>query len=93
MAVMVQMKDCLDRAFAGKMPAPSKKWKAFVGLSSKTHLPILVLYHYHHKVLEYDINYHVYLHEWWEKRADKRGLDSAKEYLEERYKKLKGDRE
>lgn len=87
MAVMKQMQECLDRAFQDKPPTPSRKWKAFINYHPdyRGHLH---LYHYHHLVLVYDTNTHAIRYQWWEKPADKRGLDSAKEYLEERWRKL-----
>lgn len=82
MVVMKQIEQCLDKAFNKKLPAPSKKWKAFF------HDGLLYVFHYHHLVLVYYPTHHQYLAEWWERPADKRGLDSAKEYLEARWRKL-----
>jgi hypothetical protein len=73
--VMLQIKTCLKQAFEKKEPPSSQKWKAFIRND------ILYLFHYHHKVLVYDVSKKVIIYEWWEKKADKRGLDDAKIWL------------
>lgn len=78
---MKQIKECLDRVFQGTPPLKSKKWKAFVGHWLGKNPNHLFVFHYHHLVLVYDTMEHKVLYEWWERSADKRGLDSAKEYL------------
>lgn len=85
---MKQIDECLTRAFNNKEPLASKKWKAFIGTDKKTHCRVLILFHYHHLVLRYNLDVHEVKYEWWEKPADKRGLDSAKAWLEERRKNL-----
>lgn len=77
---MKQIDECLTRYFEGKEPL-KKKWKA---LPHPKVPNILCLYHYHHLVLVYDTVHHHIEAEWWEKQADKRGLDSAKEWLNRR---------
>ncbi|MEB2277013.1 hypothetical protein LAV82_23625 [Bacillus sp. ILBB4] len=89
---MKQIDECLTREFSGK-PSLKRKWRAFLGTNPKTHCRMLLLYHYHHLILRYDVDHHVVLYEWWEKPADKRGLDSAKEWLGERQRKLKEKQE
>lgn len=79
---MKQIDIALSRAFDKQPPLGSAKWKAFIQYLAGD--PILYLYHYHHRVLVYDIYGEKILSEWWEKPADKRGLDSAKLWLEDR---------
>jgi hypothetical protein len=86
MVVMKQIEECLERAFSGKAPLPSKKWKAVI-VEDKQFGKVLYLFHYHHQILIYIVDRHQFAEEWWEKQADKRGLDSAKEWLEERWRK------
>lgn len=88
MAIMKQIDECLTKAFNNKQPPLSKKWKAFQVFQPELGGWVINLYHYHHLVLVYRVHDHHYLYEWWEKQADKRGLDSAKEWLEERRQKL-----
>lgn len=78
MAVMKQIDTCLSRFFAGDRPL---KMKWFACQRPNTNEPILYLFHYHHLVLVYDFKHSIVLYEWWEREADKRGLDSAKEWL------------
>lgn len=78
-----QMDECLTRAFIGKEPLKSKKWKGFIRKDKSSSALYLLLYHYHHHVLTYNIKNEEILHEWWERPADKRGLDSAKKWLSE----------
>lgn len=77
---MKQMDECLVRAFNQLPPKKSSKWKAIITMHGE-YEPVLYLFHYQHRVLVYAINHHQILDEWWEKPADKRGLDSAKEWL------------
>lgn len=86
--IMKQIDKCLTRAFEYKNPSWSHKWKAFIQ-SNPDHGRILRLYHYCHLVLVYLVDDQFIFYEWWEKPADKRGLDSAKEWLEQ-YHKQKG---
>lgn len=80
---MKQITECLDRAFAGKLPL-RRKWRAqIVTLKDYPH-PVLILMHYHHVCLMYCIERDKSLHSWWEKPTDKRGLDAALRYLKER---------
>lgn len=79
---MKQIHTAMFRVTNGHPPLKSSKWKAFLIWTGNTY--ILHLYHYHHLVLKYDMFSHVILFEWWEKKADKRGLDSAKIWLEAR---------
>lgn len=72
---MKQMHECLSRFFEGRPFRLSDKWKALKMGEN------LLLLHYHHPVLVYDIARQVIVTEWWEKPADKRGLDSAKIWL------------
>ena len=68
---MKQITECLDRAFNNKKPL-KKKWRA--GILTIENVSLL---------MAYDLNNHVYLHEWYETSADLRGLNAAKKYLEE----------
>lgn len=74
--IMKQIDDCLTRFFTCQKPL-KKKWQAFQQEES-----LVYLYHYHHLVLVYDGMKQKIVYEWWEKQADKRGLDSAKEWLD-----------
>lgn len=79
MAVMKQIEICLQRFFTGQPPL-KKKW--FATQHPNQNEPHNVyLFHYHHLVLVYDFQEDRILYEWWEREADKRGLDSAKEWL------------
>lgn len=82
---MKQIEECLGRFFSGK-PALAKKWRAYYNIAKST--PTLLLMHYHHIILEYDFYNEIVLHSWWEKNADKRGLDAALHYLKNREQKL-----
>jgi hypothetical protein len=83
MAIMKQIDECLTRAFYNHPPL-KKKWQCI-----KIPDPYIKgsyfykIYHYHHLILVYRTHTHTFLHEWWERPADKRGLDSAKEWIEE----------
>lgn len=89
---MKQIQDCLDRVINKQKPIDSRKWKAFRGdwiwasrepiQDKENHI---VLYHYHHLVLVYNLKTNEVVFEWWEKPADKRGLDAAKEYLNNKF--------
>ena len=72
---MKQIEECLERAFDRKAPL-KKKWKAFI-----VDERYLALYHYQHLVLFYDFETKKITREWWEKPADKRGLEAAKAFL------------
>lgn len=78
---MKQIDECLTRALTGKRPL-RKKWGAIIH-STETH-NYLFLYHYHHEVLVYNLTDGGIVREWWEKPADKRGLNAAKQWLKER---------
>lgn len=78
---MKQMDECLNRAFEGKLPLESKKWKAVIRHEVIGH--VLYLFHYHHQVLVYVIERNQVAESWWEKPTDKRGLDAALKFLEE----------
>lgn len=75
---MKQINECLDRHFDGKKPL-AKKWQV------RGDEYRIALFHYHHRVLIYDLKRKQVLFEWWQKPADKRGLDAAKEYLKKRF--------
>ena len=81
MAIMKQIDKCLVDAFAGKKPAPSSKWKAII--LRKNHDYKLFVFHYQHTVLVFNINEWSSFYEWWEKPADRRGLESCLEWLRE----------
>lgn len=78
---MKQIQECLDRFFDTNKGPLKRKWQALLNGPHHLHL-----YHYHHLILVYDLENHEIQYEWWEKPADKRGLDAAKEYLERRFK-------
>lgn len=84
---MKQIDECLSRAFEGKPPL-KKKWQLLKAVSKTRDYHQWHLYHYHHLVLVYCPSSHTFLHEWWEKQADKRGLDSAKAWIEKKYGKI-----
>jgi hypothetical protein len=75
---MKQITECLDRAFNNEKPL-KRKWRAVVSQENN----YLFLVHYQHLVLVYDLDNENILHEWWELPADKRGLDSAKQYIQD----------
>lgn len=75
---MKQINICLNRFFNGEKPLKAK-WQA---RRHSEYPDLLLLFHYHHLVLVYDLNKKESLKEWWELPADKRGLDAAKEYLQ-----------
>ncbi|SFJ64536.1 hypothetical protein SAMN02799624_05348 [Paenibacillus sp. UNC496MF] len=77
---MKQIQECLDRLFAGQAPI-KQKWQARLPADPPQ---TLFLFHYHHLVLVYDLSVNRPIYRWWEKQADKRGLDSALIYLEQR---------
>lgn len=79
---MKQINECLDRFFKKQKPL-KKKWKAFETKDDEGNA-YLLLYHYHHLVLAYNLTKEEVAYEWYEKPADKRGLESAKKYLKER---------
>lgn len=78
---MKQINECLDRFFENQKPL-KKKWQA---RWHPDHDNIILLFHYHHLVLAFDVKTKKLLHQWWELPADKRGLESAKKYLENKY--------
>jgi hypothetical protein len=84
MAVMKQISSCLNRAFNGQAPLKSSKWKGVMRWKEEQRKYYLYLYHYQHLVLVYDVKEHYYLFWWYEKPADKRGFESAVEWLENR---------
>jgi hypothetical protein len=75
---MKQIDVCLNRFFNGEKPL-KVKWQA---RRHNEFNNILILYHYHHLVLIYDLEKNVIVREWWELPADKRGLEAAKDYLQ-----------
>lgn len=79
---MKQIDECLRKAFSGKLPTPSRKWKGFIQRNEQGGFS-LHLFHYQHLILIYDLDINRVTYEWWEKRTDKRGLDSAKKWIEE----------
>jgi|GEM_PF-2742344 len=86
MAIMKQIYECLTRAFEGKLPLPSKKWKGIITTNCEGH-DILALYCSYNLILLYDITSHEYIYEWTKRGCHFRGLQSAKEWLEERKRK------
>jgi len=70
----------LDRYFAGKRTL-SRKWRAYRHPDLEN---VIVVCHYHHLVLMYDLFSDRPLYTWWERPADKRGLDACLEYLKKR---------
>jgi hypothetical protein len=79
--MMKQIQVMLDRHFEGKPPL-SHKWRVIKCPFNKNAIRV---YHYLHLILVYDLDNHMVLYSWWEKPADKRGLESCLAYL----KKLK----
>lgn len=75
---MKQIEICLDRHFSNQKPLKAK-WQA---RWHKENNNLLLLFHYQHLVLAYDVSKKTIEHEWWEVQADKRGLDAAKYYLQ-----------
>ncbi|MED3625652.1 hypothetical protein P4478_00205 [Bacillus subtilis] len=79
MAIMKQIDESLTRLVQKKKPL-KKKWRSCLNGGRPT--PTLLLFHYNHLILEFDLKDKTILYQWWEKAADKRGLDSAIEWLE-----------
>lgn len=50
MTIMKQIDHCLTRAFNGKLPAPSKKWKAFI-VKEFDGYHYLKVFHYQHLIM------------------------------------------
>jgi hypothetical protein len=75
------MDECLNRFFNGVKPLKAK-WQA---RWHPDYSHVMVLFHYHHRVLVYDTENRKILEEWWELPTDKRGLDAAKEYLKNKH--------
>lgn len=73
---MKQIDECLTRFFTDQKPL-KKKWQVIRQNETQ-----VCLFHYHHLVLVYDGEKQKVVYEWWEKQADKRGLDSAKEWFD-----------
>lgn len=86
MAIMKQIDECLTRFVQKKRPL-KKKWRAY--LNGARFNPTLLLYHYEHLILEFDLTEEKVLKHWWEKAADKRGLNSAIEWLDQNNDKVK----
>ena len=79
---MKQITECLDRAFQYKKPL-KKKWKAVIetlSIDSKQYR-CLLLFHYHHLILAYDLEKGYVIYQWWETQTDKRGLNATIQYL------------
>ena len=74
---MKQIDECLNRFFDNKSQL-NRKWQV-LGDDN-----ILVLFHYQHTILIYDIVLNEILFKWYECPTDKRGLDAALEYLDNR---------
>lgn len=76
--VMKQIDEVLTRHLIDKKPPLLKKWQVTTRLPHfASDQPILFLLHYHHLILAVDLQSKRVLHSWYEKPADKRGLDSA----------------
>ena len=75
---MKQIQECLDRHFEGKFPL-QKKWQA------REREDRLYLYHYHHLILVVNLKSKHLEYAWFEKQADKRGLNSAIKYLANKF--------
>ncbi len=68
---MKQIDQCFERWQNGLKPLASSKWK----LSQQG--SILILTHYHHRILQYCLLNNRFTYAWYEKPADKRGLVAA----------------
>lgn len=75
---MKQIQDCFDRHFEGKPPL-KKKWQL------RESDNVLFLFHYHHLIMIYEMTKNKIMYEWWERPADKRGLDAAKAYCSQKF--------
>lgn len=78
---MKQIDECLERFFTGKPPL-KRKWQA---RWYKDYPHIMILFHYQHIILVYDTHKKEILYEWWEVPADKRGLEAAKKWLDNKF--------
>lgn len=79
---MKQIDTVLNRFFDNKKPLKTK-WSAH--RVSENNVEYLYLYHYHHVVLVFRLDINKIEYEWYECPADKRGLNSAKKYLSNRF--------
>jgi hypothetical protein len=76
---MKQIDTCLDRFF-NNLPPLKHKWQA-IRKDNELHL-----YHYHHLILIASLPDLTIKYKWYECRTDKRGLDAALQYLENKLK-------
>lgn len=82
---MKQIDEALNRFFENKKQL-KQKWIAIKHIEdNKDHL---LLYHYQHLVLVVDLKNYSIQYEWWECPTDKRGLDAAKIYIENKRRQL-----
>lgn len=75
---MKQIDECLDRVFNGQRPL-NKKWKAFIIEG------YLYVFHYTHRVFVLRLHDRHIIEQWWEKPADKRGLNAIKLYMNKKF--------
>lgn len=78
---MKQINEALNRLFDGRKQL-KQKWIAIKHHSNDDNKDYLLLYHYQHLILVVSLDDYSIKHEWWECPTDKRGLDSAKIYIE-----------
>lgn len=82
--IMKQIDDMLTRHLIEDKPALRKKWQA---ITVKAHfdddVDQLHIYHYHHLVLKLDLVHKKILFTWYERPADKRGLNSSLVWLKQ----------
>jgi hypothetical protein len=76
---MKQVDACMDRAFQEKNQN-NTKWRAFIH-EERNGLKYLLLIHYQHAILIYDLTAQQIHYSFWECPTDKRGLNAAIEYL------------
>lgn len=82
---MKQINEALDRFFDGRKQL-KQKWIAIKQTEDSSEF--LVLYHYQHLVLKVDLKDLTIKFKWWECPTDKRGLDAALEYIENKRKNI-----
>jgi hypothetical protein len=75
---MKQIDEALNRFFDGRKQL-KQKWVAIKQIEDSNEF--LVLYHYQHLILKIDLKDLSVKYKWYECPTDKRGLDAAIEYI------------
>jgi hypothetical protein len=78
---MKQIKKIFDRFFNNQHPIKHKIQVRWFDDTKN----FLILFHYHHVLLIYDIKKNESIYEWYEVKTDKAILDASKKYLNDRF--------